>query len=231
MGEYWVVIPAAGSGERMGNATPKQYLPLAGSTVIQHALRAAAADSRVAGAVVVLAPGDSRWQDSNAPEDVQLQTLIGGSSRSHSVLNGLAWLDEHQSPETWVLVHDAARPCLSAKDLGALLDAAGDVAGAILGLPMTDTIKQVRAGRVVATANRESLYRAVTPQAFQLGPLLAAIKAAHARGESPTDECAAMEAAGHHPLMVEGSASNIKITRPEDWALAAAILGERKGTE
>ncbi len=229
---YWAIVPAAGAGRRMGSAIPKQYLPLAGQSVIVHTLDTLLCHPRLAGVVVVISAEDEWWPEVAAGRvtDKPLLVVTGGAERSHSVLNGLNALQEQAHPEDWVLVHDAARPCLSTADLERLFtELTDDPVGGLLATPVQDTLKQVdAAGRIVATVDRSQLWRALTPQMFRLGPLRDALRGALAHGQLVTDEAAAMEAAGFTPRLIEGRADNLKITRPEDLALAEFYLTRRR---
>lgn len=222
----WVVIPAAGSGARFGGDTPKQYLPLAGRTVIQWAMEPFLARDDVAGIVVVVAPEDRVW-GTIRPASEKLVTAIGGSQRARSVLNGLEALSDRADSEDWVLVHDAARPCLAGDDLGKLIDViVGEETGGLLAVPVPDTLKLADAGdRVEATLDRSAVWRALTPQMFRHGPLIDALRSSLTAGAEVTDESSAMERAGLRPRLVAGRPDNIKITRPEDLVLAESILG------
>jgi len=221
----WAVIPAAGAGARFGGDTPKQYLPLAGRTVIEWALRPFLDRDDVAGIAVVVSPGDDRWE-SLRPRTARIIDACGGAERADSVLNGLEALGGRAGPADWVLVHDAARPCLSDEDLEALLDAVGDDSpGGLLAVPVQDTLKRAdEVGRVSGTLDRRDVWRALTPQMFRYGDLRNALRTAQAAGSPVTDESSAMERSGLHPQLVLGRADNIKITRPEDLALATFIL-------
>lgn len=222
-------MPAAGRGRRMAgvDAPPKQYLPLAGRTVIEHALAPFLADPACQGAVVALAAGDERFGALPVARDPRLVTVVGGAERRDSVAAGLAWLrSQVGAADPWVLVHDAARPCLPRADLARLLGAlAGAPDGALLAVRVADTVKRAGGdGRVAATLPREGLYRAQTPQAARLGQLVAALAASPAA----TDEASALEGGGARPLLVAGSPANIKVTEPDDLALAARLLGESR---
>lgn len=225
---YWAVVPAAGAGRRMGAAIPKQYLPLAGQPVIAHTLDVLLRYPRLAGVVVAISAGDEWWPGVVAQrmDDPPLLVVTGGAERGHSVLNGLDALWERAHPEDWVLVHDAARPCLRVDDLERLLtELSGDPVGGLLAVPVRDTLKQADdRGRVATTVDRSRFWHALTPQIFRLGLLRDALREALARGLMVTDEAAAMEAAGFAPRLVEGRADNLKITRPEDLALAEFYL-------
>jgi 2-C-methyl-D-erythritol 4-phosphate cytidylyltransferase/2-C-methyl-D-erythritol 2,4-cyclodiphosphate synthase len=226
----WAVVPAAGRGERFdapiaGNA-PKQYAPLANATVLAWSLRALVQEPRIAGIVVVLAADDSRWNALAADLDsARVLTTIGGASRQESVRRGLKALEKRAAADDWVLVHDAARPCLTAAELSALIDALnGDVCGAILAAPIVDTVKRERDGLVSGTVDRAGLWRALTPQVFGYARLMSALGEAAREGVTVTDEAQAMERVGLHPLLVQGSPFNIKVTRAEDLAVASGIL-------
>ncbi len=205
---------------------PKQYLELAGRKVIEHALAPFLADPRCQQIVVALDPGDTQFQSLSVAADPRVRSVAGGAQRCDSVRNAILHLDA--SEDDWVLVHDAARPCLKRADLDALLTAvADDAVGGLLAVPLSDTLKQGSAGqRVVTTPSRESLWRALTPQMFRLGALRQALQAAQAAGRDPTDEAQAVEWWGHAPRLVAGRADNLKITIAADLALAAAVLAQ-----
>lgn len=227
--DIWVVLPAAGRGTRFGGDVPKQYLRAAGKTLIEHALDALLAHPRVAGAVVALSADDTLWPGWTSHAGKPLVCCIGGAERADSVLAALQVLPASVSPDSLVLVHDAARPNLHARDLDRLIEAAKACSdGAILAAPVRDTLKRAdRALRVAATEPREQLWRALTPQAFRRGPLTAALQDAQAAGAHVTDEAMAMELAGGHPRLVEGREDNLKVTTPADLALAEYLLGAR----
>ncbi|MCB1734322.1 MAG: 2-C-methyl-D-erythritol 4-phosphate cytidylyltransferase [Gammaproteobacteria bacterium] len=221
--KHWAVIPAAGVGKRMKSATPKQYLALAGKTVIEHSLSALCSHPLIAGAVVAVTETDPYWKELNPGCDGKpLFRAAGGAERCHSVLNALDVLREVADAADWVLVHDAARPCLSRDDLDRLLVEAGaHPVGGILAVPVRDTMKRANASVEIArTENRDGLWHALTPQMFRLGELRSALRDALQVGALVTDDASALERLGKAPRLVEGSASNIKITRPEDLALA-----------
>lgn len=228
---YWAVVPAAGAGKRMGSAIPKQYLELLGRPVIAHTLATLLDHPQIDGVVVAVDAQDEWWPvvatDLNAAKP--LLCVTGGRERCHSVLNGLEALPKQATPNDWVLVHDAARPCLTTADLDRLLtELTDDPVGGLLAVPVRDTLKQADpAGRVAATVDRSRLWHALTPQMFRLGMLRDALCAAVAHGMLVTDEAAAMEAAGFAPRLIEGRADNLKITRPEDLALAEFFLTHR----
>jgi 2-C-methyl-D-erythritol 4-phosphate cytidylyltransferase len=217
------LIPAAGTGSRMGASVPKQYAPLAGRTMLEHAIDALLADARIERVLVVVAPGDPHHRRLAAGARVEF-VADGGATRAETVRNGLARLAMQASAEDWVLVHDAARPCLARDELTELIDAlADDPVGGLLAVPVADTIKREDRGRVAQTVERAGLWRALTPQMFRLGVLDDAFE----RALDPaaiTDESSAVERIGHAPRLVPGRASNIKVTRPDDLALAEVIL-------
>jgi 2-C-methyl-D-erythritol 4-phosphate cytidylyltransferase / 2-C-methyl-D-erythritol 2,4-cyclodiphosphate synthase len=247
---YWLVMPAAGSGSRFGAASPKQYAKLAGRTVIEWALAPFLADPRCAGIVVALAPQDGEWAriaarlpsagQGGAPgTPPPVSTVAGGTHRSLSVRAALAALAGRAAADDWVLVHDAARPCLESPDLERLVAAlASHSLGGLLATAAADTLKRApaadasdAAARVCETVDRTLLWRALTPQMFRYDRLCSALDAAHAAQRFPTDEAQALEWQGEQPLLVPGAASNLKITTAEDLVLAAAILRSRHPSE
>jgi 2-C-methyl-D-erythritol 4-phosphate cytidylyltransferase len=228
---FWALIPAAGRGVRVGADIPKQYLTLAGRTVLEHSLSLFINHARIAGVVVVLAANDARWPVLKGARSPRVHAVTGGEERADSVLAGLQHLKTLAREEDWVLVHDAARPCLNRPMLDTLMAALkNDPVGGLLALPACDTIKQAQGNRVAATLDRRLLWQAQTPQMFRIGPLHAALSKALAEGAAITDEASAMERAGHAPRLVEGNADNLKITRVEDLALAESILRRRAGS-
>lgn len=222
-------MPAAGSGSRMGSTIPKQYLPLLGRPVIAHSLAPFREHPRISGIVVVLAADDGHWKALGMDRLAKVRVTVGGAERCHSVLAALRGLLECAHPEDWVLVHDAARPCLRRADIDRLIaEGTGHPIGALLALPVRDTMKRADAQReVTETVPRTGLWHALTPQMFRLGMLFEALSEAIASGRLVTDEAEALERAGHRPLLVEGHPDNLKITRPEDLALAQAVLLHR----
>ena len=223
------VLPAAGSGARMGGALPKQYLEVAGVTLLEHSLRALLRCESVAAVAVVLDPADRHADTVAALADPRVRRVAGGAERSDSVLAGLEALAEDTAVDAWVLVHDAARPCLRLADLERLIAEvlAGGIGG-ILAEPIVDTVKLAGDNGLVArTLDRSRLWRAQTPQMFRLGELRDALATASRRGLVPTDEASAMEMAGHPVRLVEGSPGNLKVTVPGDLQLAAWYLAAR----
>lgn len=226
----WVVVPAAGRGRRFGAAVPKQYLELEGKPLLGHVLDLFLAAPGIDGVVLAVAKDDDRWK-ALVPEAPPRPLMIveGGATRAASVLSALSRLDNAAKPSDWVLVHDAARPCLSGADLRALIDALReDSVGGLLASPVVDTLKRAdEGGRVAGTQDRTGLWRALTPQMFRLGLLSRALRDALEAGVEVTDEASAIEWAGHKPRLVSGGADNIKVTQREDLAMASAILRAR----
>lgn len=221
---YFGLIPAAGVGLRMGrDAGPKQYLPLGRKSMLEHSIDAMLMDARIERVFVVVARSDQRWQA--IPVDAgRVEFMpVGGASRAESVRNGLLAVAGRYDDDDRVLVHDAARPCLSAALLAKLIDEAGlEDGGGLLAVPLADTLKRGEDGRVGVTLDRSSLWCAQTPQLFRVGSLRAALSGP-ALAEI-TDESSAMERAGHAPRLVTGGSANLKVTAPEDLVLAGAVL-------
>ncbi|MFF7708034.1 2-C-methyl-D-erythritol 4-phosphate cytidylyltransferase [Pseudomonas sp. NPDC007930] len=216
---FWAVLPAAGVGARMAADRPKQYLPLAGKTLIEHTLGCFLGHPALKGVVVSLAETDPYWPTLACAQDARIRRAAGGAERAESVLNALMLLAaEGAGDDDWVLVHDAARPNLARGDLDHLLATlADDPVGGLLAVPVRDTLKSAGAdGRVNRTIDRSTVWQAFTPQMFRLGPLLRAIADAQVARVAVTDEASAMEWAGLAPRLVEGRADNLKVTRPED---------------
>ncbi|MCK4743579.1 MAG: 2-C-methyl-D-erythritol 4-phosphate cytidylyltransferase [Sulfuriflexus sp.] len=231
--KFWVIIPASGIGSRMNADRPKQYLPLNGKTVLEHTLDCFTRHPRISGVIVAISADDKYWPKLHFKTERPVITVEGGVERCHSVLNALTGLKELADDHDWVLVHDAARPCLNRSDLDKLLiTMATHPVGGLLGVPVHDTIKKVDSVNVVeSTVDREYLWRALTPQMFRYGMLRDALNSALADGYLVTDDASAIEHAGYAPLMLEGHAGNIKITRPEDLALAEFYLIEKNSNE
>ncbi|MDC7824245.1 MULTISPECIES: 2-C-methyl-D-erythritol 4-phosphate cytidylyltransferase [Pseudomonadaceae] len=216
---FWVVIPAAGIGSRMRADRPKQYLQLAGRTILEHTLDCFLDHPRLKGLVLSLAADDPFWPALPCATDPRIQRVEGGAERADSVLAGLLRLVELGAQEgDWVLVHDAARPNLARSDLDRLLaELADDPVGGLLAVPARDTLKRIGAdGRVAETVDRSLIWQAYTPQMFRFAALHRALADALVAGVAVTDEASALEWAGQAPKLVEGRADNLKITRPED---------------
>jgi 2-C-methyl-D-erythritol 4-phosphate cytidylyltransferase len=229
---FHALVPAAGTGSRLGQGVPKQYLPLAGVPLLQHALSTLAGHAEIATVHVVLAPDDDRF-DRDIADVVRAKVIpvrCGGDSRAASVLNGLRAMRPSVAEDDWVLVHDAARPCLSGALLDRLLRALEtDTAGGILALPVADTLKAADEDRrIVRTVDRSGLWQAQTPQMFRFRILERAL--AEADVAAVTDEASAVEALGLQPRLVEGDATNLKVTYARDMILAELILRQRAGT-
>ncbi|HEX6832720.1 MAG TPA: 2-C-methyl-D-erythritol 4-phosphate cytidylyltransferase, partial [Rudaea sp.] len=221
----WCVVPAAGSGSRFGSEIPKQYLPLTGKPLLMHSLERLASHPRVAGIMVALARDDAHWPNIDALFDKPVLRCIGGANRADSVQAALEALRTRVAPNDFVLVHDAARPCIAARDVTRLIELGIPAGGALLAAPLRDTLKRAdQSRRVVATESREARWRALTPQLFRHRELLAALHDARDADVLVTDEAMAMEHVGHRPLLVEGSEDNIKVTTPADLALAEFLI-------
>jgi 2-C-methyl-D-erythritol 4-phosphate cytidylyltransferase len=230
----WCLVPAAGLGSRMQAEVPKQYLPLAGQTLLEVTLQRLLQLPGLTGIMVALSPED-RWFDQlPLARHRQIWRTQGGDTRADSVCRGLLALRaQGAAADDWVLVHDAARPCVTLAAIGRLLSgvkAAGR--GGLLAVPVADTLKQQAPGQphcVASTLDRSRIWQAHTPQVFPLGLLLEALQAGLAQGLQITDEASALEAYGHSPLLVEDRRDNIKITRPEDLPLAEYLLQQQAG--
>jgi 2-C-methyl-D-erythritol 4-phosphate cytidylyltransferase len=223
----WGVIPAAGLGSRMAIDRPKQYLEIAGRTLLEHSLRCLLADGRVQGVAVALRADDDTGPRLPCLLDQRVILVEGGAERQDSVLAGLRALAPRAHPGDWVLVHDAARPCLRREDLGRLIDAVLESGrGAILAQAVSDTVKRSDDGAsIAATVDRRRLWLAQTPQMFRLGELSRALAAEGA----VTDEASAMEAAGHPVGLVAGHRGNLKVTTADDFTMARCLLAPGEG--
>ena len=227
---YWAVVPAAGVGKRMGSPIPKQYLALDGRLVIEQALQRLLDHDAIQAVYVALSEQDEWWPDTAFAQDSRVVRVTGGAERCHSVLNAIEALSGVAAEDDWVLVHDAARPCVRLQDIDRLIEqGSAHAVGGLLGVPVRDTMKRTNeAAEISKTVVREQLWHAYTPQMFRLGQLHHALMVAISEESMVTDEASAMELAGFHPLMVEGHADNIKITRPEDLDLAAFYLQQQR---
>ena len=225
--KFWAVVPAAGVGKRMNADRPKQYLELAGKTVIEHTLlRLLQAEVFTAVAVAISAE-DPYWAELDVARHEQIIRAKGGKERADSVLSGLHSIRDHAHDDDWVLVHDAARPCITPSDIHHLIDSlVDDEVGGILALPCADTLKSVNGHNILGTLDRSHIWRALTPQMFRYASLKTALE--QAVGHSAiTDEASALELQGLQPKIVEGRPDNIKITRPEDLALAHFFMEQQ----
>lgn len=219
LAHFWALIPAAGVGSRMRADRPKQYLELAGKTIVEHSLACFLDHPQLRGVVVSLALDDPYWPTLACAQDRRIVRAEGGRERADSVLNGLQRLAELGAQESdWVLVHDAARPNLARSDLDLLLaELADDPVGGLLAVPVRDTLKRAGSdGRVLQTVDRSLIWQAYTPQMFRLGLLRRAMAQALAAEVAITDEASAVEWLGQAPRLIEGRADNLKVTRPED---------------
>lgn len=241
---FHALIPCAGSGSRAGTPVPKQYQPVAGQAMLWHTLAAFVQCESLRSILLVLAPQDDWFAAAPPPAGMDMRKVqaarVGGSSRAESVRNGLLHLQQQGAqPEDWVLVHDAARCLVTPALVGQLMQACRDDAtGGLLALPLPDTLKAHHmaghgaagaVARVAATVPRHDKWLAQTPQMFRMGVLLRALEAGLQHGpESITDESSAVERLGLQPLLVQGSAWNFKVTYPEDFALAEAVLQARQ---
>lgn len=222
----FAVVPAAGVGRRIGGKIPKQYLPLDGSPILVHTLNRLLIDSRIQLVVVAINPTDTWWPQLTIANHSKILVTTGGTERCHSVLNSLHQLQGIATPHDWILVHDAVRPCLRTADLDRLFQTLiNNSIGGILGSPVRDTMKRTEDNNIVqTTVSRANLWHAYTPQMFRYNLLQQSLYQAMQHGQLVTDEAEAMELAGYSPLMVEGHPDNIKITRPEDLAIAEFFI-------
>jgi 2-C-methyl-D-erythritol 4-phosphate cytidylyltransferase len=227
MPRLFAIVPAAGQGTRIGDAVPKQYIALAGKPMVFHGLAALARVARIDRIFVVLAPGDPHWKRHDwSALGARVEPLFaGGAHRAQSVLNALAALEDRVAKDDWILVHDAARPCIRAELVEQFLDELGDdPVGGLLAMPLADTLKSAAEGqRVAATIPRLNLWRAQTPQMFRYELLRRGLAE---RGDA-TDESQAVEALGKAPRLVEGENGNLKVTFAEDLMLAEMILARQ----
>lgn len=222
----WAIVPAAGSGARLATAAPKQYQQIGNVSLLEHTLLALLQVDAIDGIVVVLAPNDIHWPRLQVAGEARIKIVTGGDRRCDSVLAGLQSLGANVQADDLIMVHDAARPCITPADIERLLARAGKhKVGGILAVPVVDTLKQVTPdGSITGTQDRGALYQAQTPQLFRFGILLEALQTALADGLEITDESSAVEHLGLQPIVVEGSYHNIKVTYAEDLALAEHIL-------
>jgi len=246
--KYWAVIPAAGVGKRMGGDRPKQYLLIAGETVVEHSLDRLLDCPEIDGAVVAISTEDGYWKELNYQHEKPVLVATGGKERGDSVLNALQQLSQTADDNDWVLVHDAARPCVRQEDIHKLIQSCKDhPVGGILAVPVKDTIKkstgsegadvpkpclsEIDLPEITETVDRSKLWHAQTPQMFRLGYLRDALSKALNAGAEITDEASAVERQGCQPLLVEGHADNIKITRQEDVNLALFYFDKMAETQ
>lgn len=225
--QCWAVVPAAGVGKRMQADRPKQYLPLAGKTVIEHTLSRLLESGAFEAVSVAISAEDPYWPELEISKHPNIVTAPGGKERADSVLSALKFLEGKAAENDWVLVHDAARPCLTASDIQRQISTLqDDPVGGILALSSHDTLKQVDGDTITATIDRKQVWRALTPQMFKYGMLRDALQQTEGN-PAITDEASALELLGYKPKIVEGRPDNIKITRPEDLALAAFYMSQQ----
>ncbi|MGM3183050.1 2-C-methyl-D-erythritol 4-phosphate cytidylyltransferase [Dickeya oryzae] len=219
--EVVAVLPAAGNGSRMLSDRPKQYLSIGTKTILEHTVAALLRQPRIQRIIIAISADDPYFSALPLASDPRIQVVNGGRQRADSVLAGLQQVQQAD----WVLVHDAARPCLHQDDLSRLLLLTGQSeVGGILAAPVRDTMKRSRDGRIDHTVEREALWHALTPQLFPLALLRSCLERALREGATITDEASALEYCGYQPQIVPGRADNIKVTRPEDLALAEFYL-------
>jgi len=225
--KFWAVVPAAGVGKRMQSDRPKQYLELAGKTVIEQTLIRLLGAEVFSAVAVAISVEDPYWPELELSRHPQVLTAPGGKERADSVLSALKTLQGRADDNDWVLVHDAARPCITSEDIHQLIDTLADEpVGGILALSSHDTLKDVQDNAIVGTLDRRHIWRALTPQMFRYGMLRAALIEAEGN-PMITDEASALELKGLKPKIVEGRPDNLKITRPEDLALATFYLEQQ----
>ena len=232
MPRYFALIPAAGNGSRLGGETPKQYIEVSGKSLLAHAAATLLIDPRIVKAFVAVSPEDLFAERIAAMPGLEAALVLrcGGATRAETVLNGLREMEKHGVLDNdWVLVHDAARPCLSAAALNRLIDEIGtDVVGGILAVPVSDTIKRGDDyQRVTKTELRAGLWHAQTPQMFRVGTLRNALQ--NAKLDVITDEASAIEAAGMRPKLVMGERQNIKVTYADDIPFVEWLLAQQNG--
>jgi 2-C-methyl-D-erythritol 4-phosphate cytidylyltransferase len=226
--KFWGIIPAAGAGKRMGTQIAKQYLSIQGKPVLAHTLERLLAVDEIERLIVALSPEDEYWETLTLATHPRVQRVTGGKERADSVLSALQYLSGFAAADDWVLVHDAARLCITASDVNLLIEQLRNhPIGGILAVPSSDTLKEVNGRDIVRTMDRNVIWRAQTPQMFRLHALKTALEHAAAAGLTVTDEASALELQGQQPGIVEGRTDNIKITRPEDLALAAFYLEQQ----
>lgn len=228
--KYWGIVPAAGVGKRMQADRPKQYLPLNGVTVIEQSLTRLLQVQQFTAVVVAISKEDPYWPKLAISKNSRIRTAAGGKERADSVLSALHSIADNAADDDWVLVHDAARPCITQSDVEHLIDELQNhEVGGILGQASHDTLKSVDDELVITdTVDRSKIWRAFTPQMFRYGALKTALEEAAAKGWVVTDDASALELQGKQPKMIAGRADNLKITRPEDLALAQFYLEQQQ---
>jgi len=228
LGQFTVVVPAAGVGKRMRSSCPKQYLIIDNQTILEHTVQRLLSHDAIAHVIIVLGAHDAYFPRTTLAHQKNITCVVGGTERVDSVLAGLKALNIVEEP--WVLVHDAARPCVRHQDLTQLIEyCLGNDHGGLLAAPVRDTMKQAGAEQLVEkTVDRSQMWHALTPQMYKTIELSSAITSALAKRVTITDESSAMEASGYASGLVTGCSDNIKITQPEDLLLAEFILNQQK---
>jgi 2-C-methyl-D-erythritol 4-phosphate cytidylyltransferase len=225
--KFWGIVPAAGVGKRMNADRPKQYLLLSEKTVIEHTLTRLIDTQVFERIIVAISEGDPYWNELLISTHEKIVRAKGGKERADSVLNALAAIENQADENDWVLVHDAARPCITIDDIHTLISTLqNDEVGGILALSSHDTLKDVEGLQILGTHDRNRIWRALTPQMFRYGALKTALEI-NQGNNAITDESSALEMQGFSPKIVEGRSDNIKITRPEDLALAQFYLAQQ----
>ena len=224
--KFWAVVPAAGIGRRFSADIPKQFYPLNGQLVAEHTLSRLLSLPMISAIYTPCDISSPHWSSVAAVKSARVHLIAGGDSRAQSVLNALIAIEEFADQDDWVLVHDMARPCVATESINQLIKSLSKhPVGGILAAPVNETLKKVNDEKlVVETVERSQYWAAQTPQMFRFGLLKNAIQAMLEVGRIPTDEASAIECAGHQPQVIEGRRDNIKITRREDLAVAAAIM-------
>ena len=227
--KYWGIVPAAGVGKRMQADRPKQYLPLNKTTVIEQTLTRLLDVEQITAVVVAISRQDPYWPELGISRNPRILTAVGGKERADSVLSALNAIADKASDNDWVLVHDAARPCITKSDVEYMIGELHDhPVGGILALASHDTLKSVNDDLAITdTVDRSKIWRALTPQMFRYRALKNALQEAADKGWIMTDDASAMELQGKHPKIITGRSDNLKITRPEDLALAQFYLEQQ----
>ncbi len=234
--KIWAIVPSAGSGQRMRQSVPKQYLELQGRSVIENTLATLLEEKRIIQVTVCVAEGDQFWDKLDCRNDSRVSCTLGGATRANSVLNGIQALPQKAKKNDWVLVHDAARPCLSKDMLESFIDQlVDDQVGGILALPSNDTVKfsidSDSQDKIEKTLDRKRVWYAQTPQMFRYGLLKQALEVAIENGTEITDEAFAIEQMGHAPRLINGEIRNIKITQIDDLEMAGLLMTQSNDDE
>ena len=227
---YWAIVPAAGTGSRMGASIPKQYLPLNGQPLVTYSVNALLASEHIQSVVVAIAPQDTWWASCDIADPSRVTVVPGGNTRAESVYQALLALQSTAKEDDWVLVHDAARPYLPLSLLNRLMNALQDErCGGLLAIPVTDTLKRAdEQVRVMETVSREALWRAQTPQMFRYSVLMKAMQSVWEYQGQVTDEASAVESMGGQPRLIMGDARNFKVTYPDDIDRMAVLLASEE---